>query len=65
MKKTSQLSSASPVQVRKPAPQLLNLDGLPIIRDLGFYREAEERLFANRNPDRGGLFHLSQCRTER
>ena len=65
MKKTTQPSIASLAQVSKPAGQLLSRDGQAVARKLEFYREAEERLFANRNSYRRGRSYLSSWPTER
>ena len=65
MKKTTQSSSADLEHLRKRAGLLLNGEGQTVVRNLEFYRRAEQHLFANRNPYWGGGIHLSPLPSER
>jgi len=65
MKKTTQPLTARSVQARKLAAQLPRRDGQAVVRNLEFYREAEEQLLASANPYGWGGMHLSPCLAER
>ena len=65
MRKTTQSSKTDLAQARKLAGQLLNGARLPVVRNLDFYREVEQHLFAKRDPSPGGGLHLSSWRAER
>ena len=65
MKHTTQPPTANFPQVREAARQPSNCAGRCLVRNLDFYREAEEQLLAKGNPCRGGGIHLSPSPSER
>jgi hypothetical protein len=51
-------------RMRKAVAQMLSRDGKSAVRNLDFYRQAEEQLALNHSANRGGQIHLSLWRAE-
>jgi hypothetical protein len=64
MRKSNQPSKTKLAPARQPAGQLPNRDDQAVVRNLEFYREAEQQLFVKRNPYRGGGTQFSPWRAE-